>query len=69
MRRRKLSLGGNEAENDSVKSKLGNKGFHGNKRHLSIFIMHINAKGGLHTYRIRGTGLKVTLGHIVKTSR
>ena len=63
MRRRKLSLGGNEAENGGAKSKLGNK------RHLSIFIIHINAKGELHTYRIRGTGLKVTLGHIVKTSR
>ena len=59
MRRRKLSLGGNGAENDSAKSKLGNKGFHGNKRHLSILIIHINVKGGLHTYRTRGTGLKV----------
>ena len=45
MRRRKLSLGGSGAGNDSAKSKLGNKCFHGNKRHLSILIMHINAKG------------------------
>ena len=59
MRRRKLSLGGNGAEYDSAKSKLGNKCFHGKKRHLSILIMHINAKGELHTYRTRGTGLKV----------
>ena len=54
-RRRKLSLGGNGAENDNAKSKLGSKGFHGNKRHLSMLIMRINA----HTYRTRGTGLKV----------
>ena len=45
MRRRNLPLGGNGTENDSAKSKLGNKGFHGNKRHLSILIIHINVKG------------------------
>ena len=69
MRRRKLSL---------PKSKLGNKCFHGKKRHLSILIMHINAKGELHTYRTRGTGhvkvvpsdeMIVNLRHIVKTPR
>ena len=68
MRRRKFSLGGNGTENDSAKS----------KRHLSILIMHINAKGELHTYRTRGTGhvkvvpsdeMIVTLRHIVKTPR
>ena len=59
MRRRKLSLGGNGAENVSAKSKLGNKGFHGNKRYLPILTMHINATGELHTYRTRGTGLRV----------
>ena len=53
MRRRKLSLGGNGTENDSAKS---NKCFHGKKRHLTILIMHINAKGELHAYRTRGTG-------------
>ena len=59
MRRRNLPLGGNGTENDSAKSKLGNKGFRGNKRHLSILIIHINAKGKLHTCRTHGTGLKV----------
>jgi len=59
MRRRKSSLEGKSAENDNAKSKLGNKGFHGNKRHLSILIMHINAKWELRTYGTRGTGLKV----------
>ena len=59
MRRRNLPLGGNGTENDSAKSKLGNKGFRGNKRHLSILIIHINVKGKLHTYRTHGTGLKV----------
>ena len=53
MRRRKLALGGNGAENDSAKRK------HGNKRHLSILIMQLNAKGKLHTYRTSGTGSKV----------
>ena len=57
MRRRKLPLGGNGVENVSAKSKLGNEGFHGNKRYLSILTMHINATGELHTYRTGGTGL------------
>lgn len=33
----------------SRKVKIGNKSCHGNKRHLSVFIMHINANGELHT--------------------
>ena len=39
MRRRKLSSGGNGTQYNSARGNLGNKCFHGNKKHLLILII------------------------------